>query len=93
MSQAIHVIDTAVVTASNVAATVASSVRPRKLRVVCLGDAVHFKIDPAIDATTADPPIPQNTVEYLIVPVGHSVSFVTNGGAAHPVFVTEINVG
>ncbi len=90
---AIHVIDTEVVTASAVAATAASSTRPRKVRVVCLTDHIHFKVHPTDDATTNDPPIPQGVPEYLIVPVGHAISFVTNSGASHPVYVTEINTG
>ena len=61
------------------------------IRVVCEPVAVHFMINANPTATTVDPYIPINTVEYFRVDPGDKLSAIRWGGAGTAnVYITEI---
>jgi len=61
------------------------------IRVVCEGAPIHFMINANPTATTVDPYIPINTVEYFRVDPGDKLSAVRWGGAGSAnVYITEI---
>lgn len=72
------------------AGTIANAVGAQtyRIRIVCTTDA-FVKVGDAPTATTSDPLLPANSVEYLTITPGQKVSAVqsTAGGTLH---VTEV---
>ena len=61
------------------------------VRVVCEGAPIHFMINANPTATTVEPYIPVNTVEYFRVDPGDKLSALRFGAAgAANVYITEI---
>ena len=61
------------------------------VRVVCEGAPIHFMINANPVATTVEPIIPINTVEYFRVDPGDKLGALRSGAAASAnVYITEI---
>jgi len=73
------------------AASAAFASTTTAVRVVCEGAPVHFMINANPVATTVEPLIPINTVEYFRVDPGDKLSALRFGAAgAANVYITEI---
>ena len=76
---------------TSAAASAAFATTTTAIRVVCEPVAVHFMINANPTATTVDPYIPINTVEYFRVNPGDKLSALRWGGAGTAnVYITEI---
>jgi hypothetical protein len=74
--------------ASSAAISTAFGNNTRLVRIVCTEDA-HIKFAASPTATTGDPFMPANQVEYFRVEAGEKVAAIQNS-AAGTVFVTEM---
>jgi len=78
---------TQTVSVTGVSAAVANAVVTKIIRVVCTSDC-HYRIGAAPTATTSDPFLPANVVEYVGINSGQKIAFIQNS-ANGTAFVTE----
>lgn len=80
---------TQTVSVTGVSAAVANAVtsRTKIIRVVCTSDC-HYRIGATPTATTSDPFLPANVVEYVGINSGQKIAFIQNS-ANGTAYVTE----